>query len=49
MSIECECCINIDTKTRINLEAIAQDLSFNDYSYSEILEIVREVYDMGKT
>jgi hypothetical protein len=41
--------MNIDTKTRINLEAIAQDLSFNDYSYSEILEIVKEVYSMRNT
>ena len=41
--------MNINTKTRINLEAIAQDLFFNNYSYNEILEIVKEVYDMGKT
>ena len=31
-----------------NLETIAQDLSSNDYGYEEILEIVKEAYELGK-
>jgi len=31
-----------------NLEAIAQDLSLNNYGYEEILEIVKEAYELGK-
>lgn len=30
----------------MNLEQIAQDLYTNDYSYEEVLEIVKEVYDL---
>lgn len=31
-----------------NLQAIAQDLSSNDYDYKEIFEIVKEAYELGK-
>ena len=34
-------------KSSMSLEAIAQDLYTNDYSYEEVLEIVKEVYDLG--
>lgn len=33
----------------MNLDAIAQDLYVNDYSYEEILEIVKEVYDLNNS
>lgn len=31
-----------------NLQAIAQDLSSNDYDYKEIFEIVNEAYELGR-
>jgi hypothetical protein len=32
----------------ICLELLAQDLSVNDYNYDEILEIVKESYELGR-
>lgn len=34
--------------TASRLEGMAQDLASNDYGYEDILEIVKEAYDLGK-
>lgn len=34
--------------TASRLEGMAKDLASNDYDFDEILEIVREAYDLGK-
>lgn len=36
------------TMTASRLEGMAQDLASNDYDFDEILEIVKEAYELGK-